>query len=112
MNCDGCKSKGILGVRYKCAVCADFDFCSKCEASIDHPHPFLKIKTLSQTPLKIVAILNDEHNSFEVNGQRHQFPGLGGLIHHGMNFAQHFLGKDEKEKERCQFFKSMLDQIY
>lgn len=30
VNCDGCGQKGIIGIRYKCAVCADFDFCSHC----------------------------------------------------------------------------------
>jgi len=32
--CDGCEKKGIEGVRYKCAVCHDFDFCEQCEALI------------------------------------------------------------------------------
>jgi hypothetical protein len=68
VNCDGCNSKGIVGIRYKCSVCADFDFCESCEATIAHPHPFLKIKTLKQTPIKILAILNDDIDSFEING--------------------------------------------
>lgn len=68
VNCDGCGVKGLVGIRYKCAVCPDFDFCEKCEATIPHSHPFLKIKTLAQTPLKIIAVLADENDSFEVNG--------------------------------------------
>lgn len=28
--CEGCMSTPITGVRYKCAVCPDFDFCEKC----------------------------------------------------------------------------------
>jgi len=27
ITCDGCQKHGIEGVRYKCAVCPDFDFC-------------------------------------------------------------------------------------
>lgn len=42
--CDGCEMYPIEGVRYKCTVCDDFDFCSKCEATIEHDHLFLKIK--------------------------------------------------------------------
>ena len=36
----------ILGVRYKCGHCVDFDLCEKCEATIDHPkeHIFLRMK--------------------------------------------------------------------
>jgi hypothetical protein len=45
--CDGCRVR-IQGVRYKCAVCADFDFCEKCQvfAGEKHPtsHSFYKIE--------------------------------------------------------------------
>lgn len=44
VNCDGCGQRGIEGIRYKCVICPDFDFCEKCEATIEHDHPFLKIK--------------------------------------------------------------------
>ncbi|KAF2274964.1 uncharacterized protein EI97DRAFT_443540 [Westerdykella ornata] len=53
--CDGPLCKGrpdvsyIEGVRYKCAVCHDTDFCAKCEALPDnkhsHTHPLIKFKT-------------------------------------------------------------------
>jgi hypothetical protein len=43
--CDGCDVTPIVGVRYKCSVCPDFDFCEACEVTKEHPHPFLKIKT-------------------------------------------------------------------
>jgi len=45
--CDSCSNR-IVGVRYKCSVCADFDLCETCEKkdSIGHneQHPFIKIK--------------------------------------------------------------------
>ncbi|KAJ5885283.1 Zinc finger ZZ-type [Penicillium taxi] len=60
--CDGplCKDKPaqsyINGIRYKCAVCADVDFCASCEAlPIDHhnrTHPLVKFKT----PVRAVTI--------------------------------------------------------
>lgn len=43
--CDGC-GNGIVGIRYKCSVCDDYDLCQTCEAKggIHEPnHPFLKI---------------------------------------------------------------------
>jgi len=52
--------KPIIGNRYKCAVCEDFDYCEKCEESIDHPHPFLKIKNESQHPVAIMTILRED----------------------------------------------------
>ena len=41
--CDGCNVSPILGVRYKCVVCEDYDLCAQCEAKDNHKHPMLKI---------------------------------------------------------------------
>lgn len=60
--CDGplCKDKEnqsyIEGVRYKCAVCHDTDFCANCEANPgnrhNHTHPLIKFKT----PVRSVSV--------------------------------------------------------
>jgi next-to-BRCA1 protein 1 len=60
--CDGplCKNKPaqryISGVRYKCAVCDDVDFCANCEALPTHDHnqthPLVKFKT----PVRTVTV--------------------------------------------------------
>jgi len=34
--CDGCNVHPIVGIRYKCSVLPDFDFCEKCEATVEH----------------------------------------------------------------------------
>jgi len=44
VRCDGCRAFPIVGIRYKCYVCPDFDYCEKCEASKEHSHPFIKFK--------------------------------------------------------------------
>ena len=43
--CDGCNKGPIVGYRYKCAVCEDFDYCENCEKNLSekHQHPFIKI---------------------------------------------------------------------
>ncbi|KAJ6115094.1 hypothetical protein N7486_000872 [Penicillium sp. IBT 16267x] len=60
--CDGplCKDKPaqsyITGIRYKCAVCDDIDFCANCEALPTHTHnrthPLVKFKT----PVRTVTV--------------------------------------------------------
>jgi hypothetical protein len=45
VTCDGCGKANFAGIRYKCAVCPDFDFCETCEAKRAHEpsHHFIKI---------------------------------------------------------------------
>lgn len=50
--CDGCGCNPIVGNRYKCSVCPDYDLCEKCEESTTHEHAFLKIKK----PVKLVEV--------------------------------------------------------
>ena len=41
--CDGCGMNPIQGIRYKCSVCNNFDYCEKCEETIPHDHAFIKL---------------------------------------------------------------------
>ena len=36
--CDGCRKSPIIGQRYSCATCGNYDLCSACEKK-GHPHP-------------------------------------------------------------------------
>ncbi len=62
VNCDGCNQSPIIGVRYKCTVCDDFDFCEICEEKFadSHQHPFLKIKQHSHTNYLVKCVLNND----------------------------------------------------
>ncbi|MCQ2820222.1 MAG: hypothetical protein MJ252_23400 [archaeon] len=53
--CDGCEKHPIVGIRYKCTVCPDFDYCEECEKKFgdQHGHPFLKIRTPECAPVYI-----------------------------------------------------------
>lgn len=45
ITCDGCNTTPIVGIRYKCAECQNFDLCGACEEKGVHDHhTFLKVK--------------------------------------------------------------------
>ena len=52
VKCDGCGAFPIVGCRFKCAICPDFDYCEKCEEKLSekHNHPFLKIYEPKMNP--------------------------------------------------------------
>ena len=52
--------KPIVGVRYKCTVCKNFDYCENCEKTLGaaHQHPFLKIRKPELTPVQIQCYVN------------------------------------------------------
>ena len=58
--CDGCGMKPIVGVRYKCTGCKNFDYCENCEKTKGeaHQHPFLKIRKPELAPVQIQCFVN------------------------------------------------------
>jgi hypothetical protein len=54
--CDNCQQENITGVRYRCTECPDFDLCEKCEATVEHPHCFYKMKQPQAVPVQEVKI--------------------------------------------------------
>jgi len=52
VRCDGCQVFPIVGVRYKCNECPDFDFCEVCEEKFgdQHGHPLTKHRTPAVRP--------------------------------------------------------------
>jgi len=48
--CDGCNKSPIVGKRYKCDNCEDFDFCSECFEKFKQFHPTEHSFTLIEKP--------------------------------------------------------------
>ena len=61
INCNGCDVKSIVGNRYKCSICQNFDYCEKClkEHSSDHKHPFIKIYHPKMKLVSIKVVVGD-----------------------------------------------------
>ena len=44
VTCDLCQISPILGVRYKCTICSNFDLCTSCFSSHPSNHPLIVVK--------------------------------------------------------------------
>jgi len=72
VRCDGCDVFPIVGPRYNCTVCPDFDLCAKCEAASVHPaeHPLLKFRQPVNTPVVHHGITCDGCQQSPITGVR------------------------------------------
>eukprot|EP00475_Leptophrys_vorax_P025081 TRINITY_DN34_c0_g1_i10.p1 TRINITY_DN34_c0_g1~~TRINITY_DN34_c0_g1_i10.p1 ORF type:complete len:240 (-),score=46.89 TRINITY_DN34_c0_g1_i10:350-1069(-) len=56
VTCDACGQKPIVGARYNCTMCVDYDLCEECEARGEHSfHSFVKLKQPDTKDLERVA---------------------------------------------------------
>ena len=55
IHCNGCGINPIVGNRFKCSICDNFDYCEKCENlnKDKHMHPFIKIYSPEIAPIEI-----------------------------------------------------------
>ncbi|KAK9759062.1 Mind bomb SH3 repeat domain [Popillia japonica] len=58
--CDGCKSQGISGMRYKCSICFDYDLCYMCYHGDKHDttHSFKRFDSTTSSGLDLPARKN------------------------------------------------------
>lgn len=72
--CDGCNLKPIVGERYKCNECGDYDLCGECkEKGIHYQHAF----TQYATPL---SNLIDQRTKEEKGKQKPETTAAKGII--------------------------------
>jgi sequestosome 1 len=75
VTCDGCNGP-VIGFRYKCFVCPDYDLCEKCSsAGIHSEHNMIKI--------------TKPGNFHRPNGPHHHPNGLHGLHRHSFHGRRH-----------------------
>jgi len=89
VRCDGCNAFPIVGVRYKCSVCPDYDLCSTCEAKQVHPmsHDLIMFKKPAawaprhfseHPPFPVRVSFLPPHSPFHGFGAGSAYEGFGG----------------------------------
>jgi len=69
VTCDKCGTFPIVGIRYKCMDCPNFDLCEKCEESkyLEHEHNFLKIRKPLQNSGDIYKVIDIDISQIPIN---------------------------------------------
>jgi Zinc finger, ZZ type len=100
--CDRCSINPIVGIRFHCLICLDFDLCDLCEKTFGpvHGHPLLKIKGRFSENL-------DERKNFLNIGSLQQINDYRANID-VLNFKTNDLGANIVEIERNNEFRAEL----
>lgn len=54
-RCDGCQQQPIIGKRYNCSLCGDFDLCEACWRECGHPHSMQSFTSYGATAVSVPA---------------------------------------------------------
>jgi len=103
VTCDGCEQENIIGDRFKCQDCPDFDYCANCfntpEMRESHgPHKFIKIEKPNRQSgccrgFDLGQILNHPlaQQFMQQGGQQAQEIDLNQIINNYQPFIQQFV---------------------
>ena len=61
IKCNICQCKEIIGIRYLCGVCQNFNLCEECEKNYgkNHNHPLLKIRNPDLSPISFTCKIDN-----------------------------------------------------
>ena len=106
VKCDGCGMAPIVGPRYKCSVCKNFDYCAKCEEYEGHEHAFLKITDPEVVPEVMISAIHENHE------EEHKSPkkGFKQVARDWVEFAKNFV-KRNHHAEEAQALKQEAERI-
>ncbi|CAD8082959.1 unnamed protein product [Paramecium primaurelia] len=108
-TCDGCQIHPIVGSRFKCLECQDYDLCEECQLkNLHNHHKFYKISTEQE-----LEQFRKEHQGkfghwgFRPHGQGHHGHGPHGHGPHGHGFHGHEAFKQFRELFQDPAFKDV-----
>lgn len=91
--CDGCGQDPLVGIRYKCSVCKNFDFCAMCEERRGHEHPFLKIYKPEQVPKCMFTVINENMPNAKADIEQNMEEQMGQYPTFFRNLLNHMQGQ-------------------
>lgn len=104
VQCDTCAIYPVVGVRYKCLVCLDYDRCEECENLNAHEHEMIKItKPLSNVDLSILVTnflnvhnkqIENEKNKINAQKERSEVKTAVNIISKAINDDRNGSAKD------------------
>ena len=66
-ECDGCGMNPIMGKRYRCQTCENFDYCQNCYSSKNHEHKLLYASAKKNDEKKIIQTIHHNYRCNECN---------------------------------------------
>ena len=88
VTCDNCEMYPIIGKRYKCMTCSDYDLCESCEQHCIHNHPMVRMmSTANHDMYRQISNWSDSFNA----------------ISNTLGFVNRF--KNNEEGSRCSKFR-------
>ena len=73
IKCNNCSQKPIIGVRYQCSKCKNYNLCEKCEeensTTLKHKHNFIKIRYIINVENENIIEKENNNNSDDKNKQ-------------------------------------------
>jgi hypothetical protein len=109
--CDGCNMAPIIGVRYKCVQCPDYDLCENCEAKgVHQEHTFVKVKSPDQAHIARDVNLSNAV-VVDVPAEIVNSGKLGGFLSQTGHFyggSRAMFGHKKKEYDLTNFWKKKM----
>ena len=99
IHCRGCNSTCIKGIRFKCEICEDFNYCKQCKNKYGaiHGHKFIQLNTLEtstfleetclfkkpkqSTTLSTFSFHDDSIINFDINDLNKELPSSQLTVH-------------------------------
>ena len=103
VKCQNCLMKPIIGERYKCSICPDYNLCKECEEdnsnTLKHKHNFIKIRyvnieNINNNNIDIKKLINNNNIDIKKSINMNYFNDITCINHKNNNEKYSFIIKN------------------